>query len=685
MTSSLQPRGFRRLAPAPVSRPGPARLAAFVLAAMLCAPAGIAFAAKAPADGESGWPEITASEKSLTSVPEDPEADAVVLVKERDGRILRQADDLVNVIHYHWRMKILSERGKRYGEQRIRASKGSRVDELEARTIRPDGSIVPVTPDQIFEKLIIEVGSQRVVDKVFNFPSVEPGAIIEYRYTRYDNGMLFLDPYYFAGEELTVRSRVSQGFLAGTSYTILCDLCPQVQPVIGEWRDAKQKGQLYSLELRNLPGYRDEALMPPERETTPRLDMVLHLWKGAAIESLGRQDRFFIDWASVAQYAGFYYARTIKDGQAALKPIVEGWVQGAADPAARVKVILRHVQDDFRYIDWDTVVGGTRRMDTILKDKSADNEEKAVLFLAALKTIGIDGLPVLVASKEVGSVNPKFFSMTQFTHVIVALPKPDGTREYLDPTLSYAPYGFVSWKDSGAGALVINGKEGELIDLPTRLEVSATRYRVTLQPRTDGGADIDLQAEFNGEDAIDVREALVPASEAARETWIKDWLQARRPGATLTAHSIENLDAIDKPLVLKLSFGAPGMVTIADEVDLVHACVISCRDTNPLSRATRTHPFYVDRGWNLEEAVTIRPPKEGMVATQMPPMAVAKSAIANMSMSCSAQGDGSARCLRSFVARRNRWPASEQPAARAMYDKMIQADRATVAFAAPGS
>jgi hypothetical protein len=477
---------------------------------------------------------------------------------------------------------------------------------------------------------------------------------------------------------------VSQGFLAGTSYTILCDLCPPVQPVIGEWRDAKQKGQLYSLELKNLPGYRDEALMPPERETAPRLDMVLHLWKGAPIEELGRQDRFFIDWASVAQFAGYHYARAIKDGQAALRPIVDGWVQGAADPAARVKAILRHVQDDFRYIDWDTVVGRAHRIDSILKDKSADNEDKAVLFLAALKTVGIDGLPVLVASKEVGSVNPKFYSMTQFTHVIVALARPDGTREYLDPTLSYAPYGFVSWKDSGAGALVINGTEGELIDRPTRLEVSTTRYRVTLQPRTDGGAGVELHAEFNGEDAIDVREDLVPASEAARETWIKDWLQARRPGATLTAHSIENLEAIDKPLVLKLSFGAPGIVTIADEVALVHSCVISCRLTNPLSRSTRTHPFYVDRGWNLEEAVTIQPPKEGMVASQLPPMAVAKSAIANMSMSCSAQGDGSVRCLRSFVARRNRWPASEQPAVRTMYDKIVQADRATVAFTAPG-
>src|SRR5262249_58684922 len=120
----------------------------------------------------------------------------------------------------------------------------------------------------------------------------------------------------------------------------------------------------------------------------------------------------------------------------------EGWTQGAADQPAKVKAIVKHVQDDFRYIPFADVVGGTRPLATIVKDKAADNEEKAVLLLAALKSIGVEGDPVLVAGKDLGTLNPKFFSLTQFSHVIVALTGAAGSREYIDPTVSYVSYGF---------------------------------------------------------------------------------------------------------------------------------------------------------------------------------------------------------------------------------------------------
>src|SRR5262245_21284954 len=96
-----------------------------------------------PPGGGSDWPEITAAEKAFTKVPDDPDADAVVLLKSREGRIEQQADDTVNTLHYFWRMKILNDRGKHYAEVHIPAQKYSRVDVIEARTIKPDGTIVP--------------------------------------------------------------------------------------------------------------------------------------------------------------------------------------------------------------------------------------------------------------------------------------------------------------------------------------------------------------------------------------------------------------------------------------------------------------------------------------------------------------------------------------------------------------
>jgi len=651
-----------------------------VAAALVVSARPSAAAKRVAAGAAADWPEITAAEKALAKVDEDPDAGAVILQQSRDGRIQRKADDYVNVLRYHWRLKVLNDRGKEFGEVHIRAGKYTRVDAIEARTIRPDGSIVPVPPDQIFEKVAFQVGSIRQVEHVFNFPAVEPGAILEYRYVRHDNGLLFIDPYLFGGDAYTLRSHVSQGFLAGTSYAILCTLCPPEPPRWGEWRDGNQKGQVFTRDLTNVPAARGEALMPPPRETTPRLDMSLNVWQGQYSEALGRVDKFFVDWESVARWVGTNYGKAVKSGLSDVTPIAQGWVAGAADPPAKIRAIVKHVQDDFRYIPFADVYGSTRSLATVLKEKSADNEEKAVLLIAALKSIGVEAEPVLVVGKDLGTLNPKFFSLTQFSHVIVSVPSASGAREYIDPTVSYAPYGFVPWRDSGAGAVVVHGLKDEIVDLPLRAEVSTTRYRLNVKPQRDGKAQVDLQAEFAGEDALDLRSQFVPASESERESALKEWLGARRPGSLITSYALEGLEDPAKPVTLKMAFQAPGLVTVADDVVVVRGCVLACIETNPLSRAGRQHPFYVDRGWNVSESVAIEPPA-GLAAGAMPPPVSARSTLATMTLSCSGYGEGGARCERQFSARRNRLPASEQVSARSLYDKIVQGDRTTVAFA----
>ncbi len=626
-----------------------------------------------------GWPEISKEDRALTRVEQDPDADAVVLLNVRNGKILRLADDTINVIDQQVRLKVLTERGKRYGEVEIRAGKYSRVSNIQARTVRPDGTIVPVAPDQIFEKVTLQVGSYKETAWVFHFPAVEPGAILDYRYDRHDNSIYFIDPFYFAGPEFTLRAKVTQAIPEDMGYASLCDLCPKNQaPVVTPWREGKAKGQLYTQELKDVPGYRDELLMPPARDASPRMEMVLTNWKDHAEWGLSRQNRYFIDWPSVSLYASTYYQDVVKNGVSSLKPIVEGWMQGAADPQERMKSIYRHVQRDFRYLDFINVQGRARSIDVMLKDRVADNEDKAVLLMAALKTAGVDSYTVLVSGKNGGSLNPKFFSLTQFTHAIVAVPQPGGTYQFLDPTIAYAPFGFMPWKDSGAEALLLKGGQGEMITLPIKNELNVSRYRISVVPRLDGKADIEVEGQLYGEDAQDLREELVPSSESARKEFLEAWVAKQRPAASLRSFSLEDLEEVDKPLRVKLSLEAPGLVTVADEAVLVRGCVLSCIDSNPVSRAARQYPFYVDRGWNEDETVTVQAPS-GMQAAQTPTSSV-KSAVGTYTFSCSGQGDGSARCARQFVARRVRLPESEQTNLRAMFEKVVEADRTAVVF-----
>src|SRR5207249_1835194 len=113
----------------------------------------------------------------------------------------------------------------------------------------------------------------------------------------------------------------------------------------------------------------------------------------------------------------------------------------------------------------DEVYGRTSSIADILKTKTADNEEKAVLLVAALRSIGVPANIVLVVGKDKGTLVTSYYSLAQFSHVIVAVPRPDNTAIWLDPTVAYVPYGFMPWQDSGAGALYITDTGSALINL----------------------------------------------------------------------------------------------------------------------------------------------------------------------------------------------------------------------------
>src|SRR5687767_4096838 len=83
---------------------------------------------------------VTETERRMTSVPEAPNAPAVVLFKkgtftmfdEKTGRF--SPSFTIEV-----RRKILTEEGKRYGEALVYHSKQSKLQDLQGRTVLPDG------------------------------------------------------------------------------------------------------------------------------------------------------------------------------------------------------------------------------------------------------------------------------------------------------------------------------------------------------------------------------------------------------------------------------------------------------------------------------------------------------------------------------------------------------------------
>jgi hypothetical protein len=83
----------------------------------------------------------------------------------------------------YYRIKIFTQEGTKRGHVQVEYDKKiASVVHVEGRTIRPDGSIVKFD-GQVLETTVEKSSGQKVLAKSFTLPDVEPGCIIEYRYS----------------------------------------------------------------------------------------------------------------------------------------------------------------------------------------------------------------------------------------------------------------------------------------------------------------------------------------------------------------------------------------------------------------------------------------------------------------------------------------------------------------------
>jgi hypothetical protein len=58
---------------------------------------------------------------------------------------------------------------------------GLKVEDIQGRTIHPDGTIIPFT-GKPYEKLVEKTQGVKIMTKVFTMPAVEIGRLVEYHY-----------------------------------------------------------------------------------------------------------------------------------------------------------------------------------------------------------------------------------------------------------------------------------------------------------------------------------------------------------------------------------------------------------------------------------------------------------------------------------------------------------------------
>jgi transglutaminase-like putative cysteine protease len=548
----------------------------------------------------------TPQELSMTAVDFAPGASAVILdwVQWRDDVDSRETE--------YVRIKILSEEGKKYGDVSIPyIPLIANLDKLEARTTKPDGTVVPFT-GKTFEKLIVKTGGVRLISKTFSLPDVRPGSIIEYRYTLGMRTMMLYGKRFTVQRELPVVREKIWLRPYGSFYNFFGfrGLPPGKKP---EMVDKDH----YEMTLDNVPAFEEERYSPPEYEVKPIVNFyymaekveVDEFWKKtgkeltSSIEDFISGDPTPIHNAAAEAVAG---AATSEEKLRKLYAVTQK-VRNLAYESDKTEAEERKLRDN-------------KSAQDVLRNGYGYSGEITRLFVALARSAGFDAHSVRIGSRDDSFFSKKLPVSDQLDSE-VALVSVDGKEMVFDPGTPNAPFGIVAWQKAYVpGMKLVKKQDAAWMQTPTPLAQEALVTRKAAL-HVDGEAlKGKVTVTYKGQEALVRRLSNYTDDEAATKKALEDGIKTRFPeGAVVKLTKLTGMKTADPEVVAEYDIELPNAGSFAGSRALIPLSVFHATDKNPFAPATRRAAVYFHYPWVEEDEVTLDVPSGYAVETMPNP------------------------------------------------------------------
>ena len=543
----------------------------------------------------------TPEELAMKALPFAPGAPAVILdwVQWHDDVDSRESE--------YVRIKILSEEGKKYGDVEIPyIPLVTNLDNLEARTTKADGTVVPFT-GKTYEKLIVKTGGVRVISKTFSLPDVQPGSIVEYRYTLVTRDEVLRSTKFTVQRELPVVRETLwlRPYKGVTSFFIHRGLPPGKKPAM--------TGDHYELVLENIPGFEREQFAPPDGEVKPVVNFFYTVesidpdtfWKRhgkeltTAIEEFISGDPAPIHSAAAEAIAG---AATADEKLRKLYAVTQK-VRNLAFKGEKTSAEERKLRDNHSAQD-------------VLRNGYGYSGEITRLFVALARSAGFEASSVRVASR-----NDAFFSKqlpipTQLDNE-VALVKTGGKDLVLDPGTPDAPFGVVAWQKGHVPGLKLAKKQdASWFQTP---ELAATDALITRKAvlHVDGESlKGKATVTYKGQEALVRRLVNHNDDEAATKKSLETTTKGYFPeGAVVTLTKVSGMKNADPQIVAEYDVELPNAGSFAGSRTMIPLSVFHANAKNPFAPTERRAPVYFEYPSIEEDDVTLEMPPHYAVET----------------------------------------------------------------------
>jgi hypothetical protein len=562
-----------------------------------------------------GFQPISPEELKMTSEPQAPGAPAIILFRQVD----RDDDPRASHEDNYFRIKILTEEGRKYADVEIPYYKGSgNIGVIRARTISPDGTVVNFE-GKVFDKTIVKAKGVKYLAKTLTLPGVQVGSIIECYYTQVLKGDYIFDSHWILSQELFTKSAKFSLKPYHSDYNQYYARWHWQGLPPGTTPPKEGPDHIVRLEANNIPAFQTEDYMPPQNELKSRVDFT---YSDEVPEN--EPDKFWIKTGKKlnSQLESFVEKRK------AMERAVAEIIAPNDSPEVKLRKIYARVQQmrntsyEVRKTEQEEVrekEKGPKTVEDVWKSGYGSGVQLTWLYLALVRAAGFEAYGVWTADRGNYFFNPVQMDRSRLDANVV-LVKLDGKDVYFDPGAAFTPFGLLPWVETGVRGLRLDKDGGTWVTtmLPES-SASQIQRRASLKLSDTGDLEGNLTVTFTGLEALWRRVDERNVDEVERKQFLEGQVKESIPAGS-------EVELVNKPewsssapaLVTQFNLKVPGWASGAGHRLLVPVGVFSASEKRLFDHATRVYPVYFEFPFGEVDDVVIEIPP-GWQVTSLPP------------------------------------------------------------------
>jgi transglutaminase-like putative cysteine protease len=501
----------------------------------------------------------------------------------------------------HQKIKINGEKGKKLSHLQIPFdSEREKVKFVEGYTLLPNGKKITITEKDIkivtpaeFTEYTSLYPGYKVIS--INFPGVEIGSIIEYKYIINTFKPLiennFWDGFYFQSTEPFLVSRYELSVPKRMKLNIFeKDI---------KLTDKKEKfGYItYIWEKKEIPPIIEEILMPPLTEFVPKVYVST-----------------FNSWSEIGKW--FYEITEDKKKKSEeLKSIVEKLIENKKSEEEKIIALYNYVCSNIRYVGLEMGIHGYKphSPEEVLKAKYGDCKDKANLLKKMLEFAGIKSYLSLINTES--NIEKDIPFPGQFNHAIIAIAT-GNSYIFLDPTSEVMKYPHIPPSEQGKYTLICK-EEPQLLKTPVFSPKENTRRR-EIEATIDENGNLKGKVKIVPSGIFEgvLRNSFRYLRPIERERALLKELNSILPGTKLISFEITGLESLDNQLIEKYEFFTSKYgIKVANKIIFQPSLIDKLTDLSIVSLEERKYPLRLGYNFKKEEIIEYKLPENFEIET----------------------------------------------------------------------